>query len=191
MLLAELLTSYAANTWLPGISFAVSLTFPILIIVYMRWGALGAINAGIGGFMVCLFSDITGGQAMTAERIITSVVGHLCLTVAPLIFILFGKGDIKKGRATTREKWYMTFLYVGIMYLAMNVGFAAAESITLQREFFPLTLRYLSFNGVTLIFSVVVAIVVRKTEGLFEDQKTYMFRLERERLEQRQKNNHA
>lgn len=189
MLVAEVLTSLAANKWFPLDSFAVSLTFPVLMVVYMRWGGAATVNAVVGGIATCLFSQITGGQAMTVERVTISLVGHLSLTSALIVFLAFGKGDMKTGKKVIRDKWYLSLLYVTAMYLVFAVCCAAVDAIFTNGNFFHKAAGYITFHLLTLAFAYIVVIVVIKPEGLFEDQQSYLVRLEKERADARERAN--
>ena len=50
-------------------------------------------------------------------------------------------------------------------------------------------IRLLSTDIISLLFAVVVMLILRNTDGMIEDQKHYLFRLEREREAERNAKN--
>ena len=189
MLIAEFITCFAANKWFPIDSFAVSLTFPVILIVAMRWGWFSAIHAVVGAVATCVFSQMSGGQAISVERVVISLVGNVSLLTAIPLFTLLGKGDKKAGRKVVKEKWLFTVAYVAILYAISNIAFAATDAIFTYNNFFILLARYFVYNLITLVFALIIVVSVRRPDGLFEDQKTYLLRVEKEREEKKLKNN--
>lgn len=185
----ELLASFAANSWFPIDSFAVSLVFPVLLIVLMRWGWWALPDIIIGAVLTCVFSDISGGQAMSLQSVLISVIGNLCMLFGMLLFYLFGKKNVTDGKYKIKGTWYYSLVYAAALYLPVNLGYATVNAIINGGGFIGILGYYLGLNSVTLLFAAVIVLIVRRIDGLFEDQRTYLIKLERLREEERKKKN--
>ena len=163
---AETVTAFAAVKWFPMQLYTLSPTITVVCIVMMRWGGFAAIHAAVGGAAFCIASGATPAQFAVY------CVGN-CLMLAALVwFRVFGKEKI-------REKYVLTILFTVTAYLLAQSGRwlvglifgAPADSIV----------GFLTTDSLSLLFAVVVVLISRKADGLFEDQKHYLIRTESER----------
>ncbi len=160
----EAITAYAATKWFPGELYAVSPTIAMACIVMMRWNGFAAINAALGGMSFCLASGAT------EKQILIYVVGNCFALLALLLFKLPGKNKIK-------DRFYFTLLFVLTAYIGAQIGRwlvglacgGAADSIIM----------FLTTDMLSLLFSVVIVLISRKADGLFEDQKSYLIRMDK------------
>lgn len=171
LLAFEVLSVYATTHWFShsGVALVplISMTPLVVIIAMMRWSGFAAIPALVGGFFYCFACS---GKP---EQFVIYCVGNLFGLIALLI--------IKKlGKATVRSKISYLVLTAVATYLFITVGRWLVSLI-----FVPSITTLLSFVT-TDIMSLVVAIVgvvaLQKSDGILEDQKEYLLRLERERI---------
>lgn len=168
--LAEILTHFAA-AWFPEAAiYSFSLMLPIVTVVIMRWGWYGIIFAAADGALYCLLNGYG------AAAYLPYVVGN-AFVAAELLFILI----LKKKRIT--DNWYFSALLLVVGWIAVNLartllavavgdGFSAAASVAFG----------LGDNGLlALAMGILVVCVLRRFDGMFEDQKGYLLRQEKEK----------
>lgn len=165
----EFLTAKAANAWFPGQLYVLSPTIMMTCIVMMRWNGFAAIHAAVGGLVFCLSSGATG------EQILIYCVGNCFALIALIWFKVFGKKKIK-------DKFGYTILFTVTAFVGAQLGRwlvglllgGAPDSIIV----------FLTTDCLSLLFAVVVVLISRKADGLFEDQKAYLLRVQAEKKKQ-------
>ena len=162
----EFLNSLAL-TYFPGEVFTLSVVLPITLIVMMRWGAYGVLHAVVGGLVYCIFNQ--GG--LSAYVIYT--LGNACIALNLIWFK-------KIGKEAVRQSILYTVLFALSGYVAMNIGRAAFAATLEGMPFAALTVRYLSVESLSTLIGVVVVLIARRQNGLFEDQKHYLLRIQEE-----------
>ena len=143
------------------------------IICPRRWNchrhAYAAVSAVAVGLAFCAASGAEPRQYLIY------CVGNL--------FMLFGLIFLKKaGRERVRESALMCIVYVLVTFLLAQVGrfcisliFGADAKMLIQ---------FITTDSLSALFAVIGVLIVRNIDGLFEDQKTYLLRLDAERREQ-------
>lgn len=172
--LAELLEFFAA-VWFPQVAlYTFSLMLPITLIVMMRWGWVSVFYAAASGLIYCLLHN---GEAGAAQYV-SYIFGNACIA-AVLIFVkLVGKKKIA-------GKWYLSAVMVIIGWVLIILG----RSVLFTAFGFNFVVTFAQLVGLsdcgflTLIMAVVVVLVMRRFDGIFEDQKSYLLRLDEERKE--------
>ena len=182
IIIGELILSFASNVWFKLDSLAISITLPILLIVSMRWGWRVVYPAAIGGLMSCLFSQISGGQKFTLQLLLISEVGTLTILFSLVWFKLIGKQK-------TKENLAIALCFAIVMYLLNSVGSGIATAIVNGDGLFACIVLYFTRNSITCLFAAIIIIIVRKLDGVFEDQKTYLLRLEKQKEQEKLKAN--
>lgn len=162
----EAITTFAANKWFPGELYAVSPTIALTCIVMMRWGGFGAINAVLGGVTFCLASGAT------EKQILIYCIGNCFSLLALFLFKAMGKSEIK-------EKFYFTALFVLAAYVGAQIGRWLVGMIFGGQP--DAIIMFLATDCLSLLFSEVIVLISRKADGLFEDQKSYLIRLDKAR----------
>ncbi|MCR5297614.1 MAG: hypothetical protein K6E17_09415 [Clostridiales bacterium] len=158
----------AGTKWFPQEAWMVSVTPVITAIVMMRWGPWAAIHAVLGGAALCFLT----GAAQTNPRMIpVYCIGNLG-GMAGLILLK------KAGSEKIRGNAVQSMLFGGVVLLGMLAG-RALVSLIVIRDFGALIM-YFTPEAVTLLFTLVLMWVVRRPDGLFEDQKHYLKRLNRQ-----------
>lgn len=166
LILSEAITTVATNTWFAAQPIAISTTLVFVCIVMMRWGVYAVIPACIGGAVFCIASGAS------AEQYLVYIVGNSAVMINLIWFKLFNKEEIRKS-------YFKLFLFVLTAYL----------EIVLARWLISLPfggrldtlLVYLGTDVISLLFAVVIMMLMRNTDGMIEDQKSYLLRLDRER----------
>ncbi|MBO7197145.1 MAG: hypothetical protein J6V80_07505 [Clostridia bacterium] len=166
LIISESVTTLATNSWFAEQPIAISTTLLFICMVMMRWNLFALLPAMLGGIVFCVASGAS------AEQYLIYIVGNCAALLSMLWFKAFGKDGIRKSS-------FKTFLFVACAYLSMQVGrwlislFFGADLRTL--------LVYLGTDIISLLFAVVLILLMKNTDGMFEDQKAYLFRLQRER----------
>lgn len=166
----EALVTLAAVKWFPEQPYSVSLVYAFIALVSMRWGGYSAITATLGGLAHCIAAgDNTKG-------FVVILVGNLCCFLVLILHKAIGKQKI-------RNSIFLTIVYVALIFLFVSAGrFAMQLCFAVQ----PLdALRAVLYDVLSLVFSLVIILICRKQNGMFEDQKTYLLRVEEERKKQR------
>ena len=167
----ETLIVKAATLWFADQLYTVSVVGALTAIVLMRWGPWAAIHAALGGAVFCLASH------GSASQFAIYCLGNLfSLAALPLIPLLGGdegiRGDVLK-----------TLLYGLIVLLLMQLG-RAAVSLAFQGSL-QQALLFFTTDAVTDLFTLVILWIVRRLDGMLENQYHYLARLEREQEKER------
>lgn len=152
----------AANWWFPGQPYAVSLAAAMTSIVYMRWGAWGAIHAVEAGVVYCFFSGADRGQYLIY------CVGNL-LSLAALVMLK------KPGKEKVRQT-RLGLVFPMLVLFLMQAG-RAAVAFALGAESAAL-LEFFTTDSLSYIFTLVIVWIAGRLDGIYEDQKHYLLRLQ-------------
>ena len=162
----EALASVAAKNWFPLQLFTLSPTLAVVSIVMMRWGGWAAIHAVVGGLSYCI---ATGGEA---KQFAVYCIGNCAALLALFLFKIFDK---EKVRGTWLKSAVFAFVafcgaMIGRWVISLFFGGKPGEIV----DFFVA-------DCLTLVFTIVVVLIARRADGLFEDQRAYLIRTEDER----------
>ena len=145
--------------------YSISIVSAITCIIFMRWGIWGCFHAALGGFVYCF---VTGGAA---DQYIIYMIGNLFSVAALLLLKRIGPDRV-------REKVFLSLLLSVLVSLLMQLGrgivavvFGASPNMIAGFVF---------TDSVSTLFAMVITGIVRKLDGVFEDQKSYLIRLNRE-----------
>ena len=163
----EAVVTLAASKWFPYQIYCLSTTVAIVSIVMMRWNGFAAIPAVAGGavYSICL----AGGNI---EKILVYCVGNCFMMLGLFLFKAIGKEKL-------RSKFYFSAIYAVVMFILAQVGrwvvsmFFGAEPGSI--------LWFIFSDPITLLFAILVVLISRVPDGLFEDQKHYIIRTDSER----------
>lgn len=164
--ICEALIVLAATRWFPAQPYALSLTPAITAIVMMRWGAFGAIPALMGGLVFCLLS-----RAAIAHYAVYCL-GNLA-AVALVFFIR------RIGWKTIRENVLLCMLYGFLAALMMQLG-RAVIALILGHSLIE-CLGFITTDVLSTLFSVVLLWIMRRLDGMIEDQRHYLIRIQQEK----------
>ncbi len=162
----ETLIAKAAGTWFQGQMYMLSPTIAIVCIVMMRWGGFAAIHALVGGLAYCIALGASG------QQFAIYCVGNLFALVSLLLIKKFGKQKIKDGVL-------LSIVFTAVAFAAVQIGRWLVSLIFGGTP--DALLRFITTDSLTLAFSVLVVLISRRVDGLFEDQKSYLIRTAEER----------
>lgn len=165
LVLSEAVTTLATVNWFDKQPVAISTTLLFISIVMMRWGAFAIIPAALGGAVYCFVSGAS------TEQYIIYVLGN-CLVMLSLIwFRFFKKEDVRRGG-------FKLFFFVLGNYVLMQLG---RWLVSIPFGGFKMILTFLTTDIISLLFAAVIMFILRGMDGMIEDQKAYLFRLQREK----------
>ena len=152
--------------------FIFSPMLAITLIVMMRWGWPAVFYAIGDGLLFCLLNmkDANFAPHMFAIYIIGNAFVALLLLMTRFM-----------GKKRIRDKWYFSLLFTTAGWIAAVLGraivaacFGLSFTATLLAHFGDL---------VSFAICLVIILVMRRLDGMFEDQKDFLKRLDDERKE--------
>ncbi len=168
----EIAVTKAGRVWFPNEPYSLSLAIIFFCLGLMRWGAWSCLYPVIGGLATCIASGATGKQFAIY------CIGNLLVMLALVMFRVCKKKRI-------RESGFLTVLFVILVFVLAQLGrftvslFFGAEPAML--------VKFLTTDSLSGVFAIIVILISRKPDGLFEDQKAYLIRLDEERRKEREK----
>ena len=160
----EALVTLGATKWFPGQMYSVTIVYAIFVLVLMRWGAYAGIVAFLSGVAYCM------ALKATLPMYVIVCGGNL--------FGLFTLFLHKMGKQKIRDSVGWSILYVFASFACISVGRLLISLVfELQKE----VVQYILYDVFSAVFAVVLVLVCRKQNGLFEDQKHYLLRVDAER----------
>ncbi len=146
-------------------AFTVSLAAAITSIVYMRWGWWGGIHAALSGLLFCLYY---GGRA---EQYAIYVIGNLFSLAAVPVLLKVGKEKIRTGK-------FASLLFPLAVILLMQGGRVLTAAV-LGTPFLK-ALGFFTTDSLSILFTLVIVWIARRLDGIYEDQKHYLLRIQEE-----------
>ena len=172
--LSELLVFCAYNLWFQNTvdKFYVNFMLAIVLTVIMRWGWVGGIYAVVDGVVLCA---IEGGDW---QSYIIYMVGTACIMSVLLLTKFVGKEKI-------RSKWYLTLAYILVGWISVNLGITCMSAIFGNSFLGSLasSFGFGVYGALPLAGSTAAIMIMRRLNGMFEDQKHYLIRQDKERKE--------
>lgn len=161
----ECIATFASARWFAAQPVALSITLALILITMHRWGAYAAIVAALGGVAFCLASSAS------PEHYLIYAVGNVFALSSLAYFKLFGKEEIKRSFLKTLLFATTSYLSVvlGRWLISLMFGSGAKD-----------LLGFLLSDLITLLFAVVILYSCRGVDGLVEDQKQYVIRINEE-----------
>lgn len=170
LIATQILTLAAASLWFPDQLYIVSPVAAVVCIVMMRWGIWAAIHAVLGGIV------LTAASGGTWQHGVIYCVGNLFSLATLALLKILGKEKI-------RQSSFLSLSVALSAQLLMLLG-RAAVALALGHSFLE-CLGFITTDILSVLFTLVVIWVARKADGLFEDQKHYLLRVQRERQNER------
>ena len=167
--LTEFLIVRAAKSWFPDQLYTVSVTAAVTAIVLMRWGPFAGIHAALGGLV---YAWTSGGNL---QQFVIYVAGNVLSMAAILLFKAFGKEKIRKS-------FLLTLLFALSVIVLMQVGRGLVALIF--GNGIGVIWKFITMDALSDLFTLVVVWVASRLDGVFEDQKHYLLRQQKEREEQ-------
>ena len=162
----EYIATLATKEWFWSQPVAISITLTLILIVMHRWGAYAAIIAAAGGITFCIASGAS------VEHYLIYGIGNLCALISLVYFKIFGKDKIKASFLKTLLFALTSYISValGRWLVSLFFGSGLAELVA-----------FLTTDLITLLFAVVILYSCKSVDGLVEDQKQYVIRINKEK----------
>ena len=164
----EVLATLATSQWFAGQPMAISITLALILIAMHRWGPLSAVVAAVGGVAFCAASSAT------PEHFLIYGLGNIGALASLPLLKLFGKEAVRRSFWKSSLFALCAYVGVGLGRFLLSLPFGAG---------FGDLVGFLASDVLSLLFAVVILFVFRDVDGLVEDQKAYLFRLEKQRKE--------
>lgn len=145
--------------------YIVSPVAAVVALVMMRWNLWAAIPAAVGGLILPWLS---GG---TMEQVQIYAIGNLLSMAAMLYLKLLGKERVRANAV-------LTLVFAVLIQLLMQFGRAGVA--LLKQHSLLACWDFITTDAMSILFTLVIIWIVRRVEGLFEDQKHYLLRIQQE-----------
>ena len=174
---SELIIFFASKYWFKSSAdYYVSFLLPIVLIVMMRWGWLSVFYALGDGLLYCLLNLKTAG--FSNDWFAVYIIGNAFIMLLLLMTRFVGKERIRK-------KWYFSALFLLAGWVSVVVG-RTVLAVCFGYGFVPSLVGQL-LDVMSLAVGLVIILIVRRLDGMFEDQKHYLKRLDDERKEKQRR----
>lgn len=164
----EAIATMASAKWFAAQPVALSIGLAMVCVVMLRWSWLAAIPAVASGFVYCILSGAS------AQQLAIYCVGNIFALLGMIWFKVFGKEGIRKA------KWNIV-LFVSTAYIGQVLGRSLIAIVF--GDNWSTIVTFATTDIMTLVFAVLVIILFRKTDGMLEDQKAYLLRLDKQKKE--------
>ncbi|MBD5585602.1 MAG: hypothetical protein HDQ88_11005 [Clostridia bacterium] len=167
----EAVNVFAIRVWFADsvITFSVSLMFTVSLIVLVRWNWLGAIFPPLHGV---LYSAFLGAPV---ETYVIYAVGNSFLLFTWFLFKVIPKEKLF-------SRWYLTLIYPVIAFVLVIFG-RALVALCFGNDFLAILGTNFYAESLNAVFALMALLVLRRADGMLEDQKTYLKRVAREKDE--------
>ena len=169
------LVCYLAQIWFSSAAFyTLNLMLPVITLVIVRWGWQGVVLAAAEGVMYCALRH-TAWQGY-----IIYMVGNAAIAIELLAVKLIGPERLKK-------RWYWSALVVLIGWTTTNFVKTCLYAAFYKDFTSALTAMFgiADCGLLALVMGEIIILICRRLDGLFENQKRYLLRLNKERDEER------
>lgn len=166
LIISQGLISIASATVYADQLYVVSTVGAVTALVLMRWNGWAAIHAVLGGIV---YTALSGGGW---QQYLIYCGGNLLSLLALVLFRWPGKEKIRQDALTTMffALCVQLFMQLGRAGAAYLLGYPAGVCFG-----------FITTDALSILFTVCVIWVSRRIEGLFEDQKKYLLRVQGER----------
>ena len=169
----ESVATLATNYWFVKQPMAVSITLTITCIAALRWSEYALIPSLIGSIMHCIISGAT------IEQFLYYCAGSLLFLISiPLLK--------KLGKEKVRNDFIIRSFFAIVTYISIALG-RWLLSLLFEANIKSLVI-FLVTDILSLLFAIVVLTLAKGVDGLLEDQKSYLIRLDKERREEEEAN---
>ncbi len=178
LVLAELGIYLAKATVYSNQIFQASPCGAMTALVMMRWNAWAAIPAAIGGV---LYGILRGG--IWPYGIEYGLGNLLCL--GAMLWFRLGKEKVRRDALTSMAfgLTVQVLMQLGRGCVALVVTLVDPSLLKEGATVLPLEtfFSFITADVLSILLTVVAVWIVRRIEGLFEDQKSYLLRVQQER----------
>ena len=165
LVLSQGLIHFAASNWFADQLYVVSPVAAVATLVMMRWGPWAAIQMVLGGVV---YTALAGG---TVQHYLIYGAGNLLAMLALVMFRIRNKEQVRRSAT-------LTLVFALCVQLLMQLGRAGVAALLGHEP--AVCLGFITTDILSELFTLFVAWIIRRVEGLFEDQKHYLLRLQSE-----------
>ncbi len=152
--------------------YFISIVPAIACIVFMRWGMFGCIHAALGGLVYCIS---TGGSAV---HFLIYIVGNLFSVLGVLYLKRIGPAKVKGSVA-------LSLLMAVLVSFLMQIGRGIVAIIVGYIE--PrMVFSFVLTDVISGLFAVIIVFIVRRLDGVFEDQRSYLKRINEDEMKDKE-----
>ncbi|MDO5545674.1 MAG: hypothetical protein Q4F81_07625 [Eubacteriales bacterium] len=170
LVVCQYLIHLATSFWYPEQLYVVSPVAGMTALVMMRWSGWAAIHAVLGGL---LYAALSGGSW---QQLLIYGIGNLASLLALLMFRIWGKERLRKDG-------FLCIVFAIATQLLMQLGRAGMAALFGYSA--AVCLGFITTDVLSILFTAFIVWVVRRIEGLFEDQKHYLLRIQQEQQVER------
>lgn len=172
MAVSQFLIWMASSSWFPDQLYIVSPVGAMVALVMMRWGVWAGIHALAGGL---IYTALAGGGW---QQYLIYGVGNLLSLGALLMLRIFGKERV-------RQDAFLTLAFAFCVQVLMQVGrgllaMALGHTMGITGGIWEAGWGFITTDSLSIIFTLFITWIVRRIDGLFEDQKHYLLRIQDE-----------
>lgn len=162
---SEFLIYAASSFWFVTEAYVVTPVAAITAIVMMRWSGWAGLHALFGGLF---FAALHGASA---QQYVIYGLGNLACMAALLFFRIYDKETIRKNS-------FLALVFALCVQLLMLLGRAGVAAVLGYEP--AVCIGFITTDILSALFTMVIIWIVRRIEGLFEDQKHYLLRTQSE-----------
>ena len=171
VLVGEYLVVTAAGRWFTDQLYVFSVVPVLTAIVMMRWGPWAGIHAALGGLVLSWASGASPAQY--AVYCLGNLLGLGALGMLEAL-----------GKERVRTDGFLTVVFGMVCCLLMQLG-RALLSLLFGGTVDGMIV-FFTTDVITLLFTAVVIWIVRRLDGVFEDQINYLLRISKEQEEEKE-----
>lgn len=153
------------SQWFPEQLYVVSPVAAVTALVMMRWSGYAAIHACLGGV---IYTALSGG---TWQHFLIYGGGNLISLLALVLLRIWGKERV-------RQDAFRSLAFAFAVQILMQLGRAGLAA--LLGNAWEVCLRFLTTDSLSVLFTLFIIWIARQADGLFEDQKHYLLRIQSE-----------
>lgn len=165
--LVEIVNTFVIKYIFKSEYYALSLVITLTLIVVVRWGIYGIIPAVIASTFSVI---INKGSGLHYFIYLVSCLGFMI----PYLFLKI------VGHRKVEDSLYLTILYCLIGFISVDL-LRSIFAITINGNIAQNFIQFFAFDMFNLIIGLIVIIIARKQNGIFEDQISYLKRIQAER----------
>ena len=153
--------------------FSISLMFTVSLTVLVRWNFFAAIFTVSHGLIYCGLISIF--DPVSFDTYIIYAVGNSFLLITWFLFKLIPKEKLF-------SKWYLTLIYPAVAFILVAIG-RTLVAVCFGYGFVDSLAGYVMPESLNIAFAAIALLILRRFDGMLEDQKTYLKRVAREKDE--------
>lgn len=163
----EVIVTIAATKWFPEQAFSISFVYLFVALVAMRWGAWMLIPSTTCAIAYCIVLKASW------QMYLVVIAGNAFCVLLLALHKLIGKQRI-------RDSAWWTTLYMFAVYAFISLG-RFLVGLPMPDITIAASLNSILYDALPAVFALIVVLICRKQNGLFEDQKHYLIRTQKER----------